>query len=62
LLLDEERIKRAVRSGEAAYEMWMAPMGIGTIPAKMAGGTGGGEGAPSGEILCSQRACAEIGD
>jgi hypothetical protein len=36
---DEERIKRAVRSGEAAYEMWMAPMGIGTIPAKMAGGT-----------------------
>jgi hypothetical protein len=36
--LDEERIKRAVRSSEAAYEMWMAPMGIGTIPGKMAGG------------------------
>ena len=23
----EERIKRAVRSGEAAHEMWMAPWG-----------------------------------
>jgi hypothetical protein len=39
--------------------MWMAPMGIGTIPAKMAGGSGR---VPSGAILCPLRACAEIGD
>jgi hypothetical protein len=42
--------------------MWMAPMGIGTIPAKMAGDGGSGEDAPSGAILCPLRACAEIGD
>jgi len=40
----------------------MAPMGIGTIPAKMAGDGGSGEDAPSGAILCPLRACAEIGD